>query len=90
MKIDEYLEKQRQEALKEHEFVLRSHKPDHGPGTVHMAQAAMVAEICAAHLGTYVLESYSVLSDPELFRLAMIASDAVDELNSAMQDKLRP
>ena len=81
------MEKSRLEALREHELILRPEKARHGPGTMNMAQVAMIAELCAANLQTYLLNSYSVLSDPELFRLAVIASDATDALNSAMRDK---
>ena len=85
--MSDELEKCRLEALRDYELVLNPDKARHGPGTMNMAQVAMIAELCAANLQTYLLNSYSVLSDPELFRLAVIASDAADELNSAMQDK---
>ncbi len=88
MEIDDELENHRLETLNEHEFVRRPDKANHGPGTMNMAQAAMIAEVCAANLDTYVLQSYSVLIDPELYRLATIASEAVGELNSAIQDRL--
>ncbi len=89
METDDELENYRLKALKEHESILCPNKANHGPGTINMAQIAMIAEVCAANFDNYLLNSYSVLSDPELFRLAMIASSAADELNSAMQERLR-
>ncbi|MDR6101029.1 hypothetical protein QE369_001207 [Agrobacterium larrymoorei] len=90
MKLEESLEDRRLSVLREYESIHLSNRAAHGPGTVNIAQVAMVAELCAANLSGYVVDSYSVMLDPELFRLAIIASDAVDELNSAMQDRLRP
>ncbi|MDP9571483.1 UNVERIFIED_ORG: hypothetical protein J2W66_001968 [Agrobacterium larrymoorei] len=90
MRRETAVEDHRLSVLDEYESIHRPDKAAHGPGTVNLAQAAMVAELCAANLSVYVVDSYSVMLDPELYRLAIIASDAIDELNSAMQDRIRP
>ncbi|CAH0154368.1 hypothetical protein SRABI05_00626 [Agrobacterium fabrum] len=87
MKYTAKSERKRLEVLADFSDIEPPIAGEYGPGSKEMAQDVMVMEICSGHMKNYIMASYSVLTDPELFRLAAIADQAVEELHQKMRNK---